>query len=301
MSALQSLLAQVPRPASKGHRSRGRAWASTLFSALCLLVCLSAWAPGLLGSDGSPVWRALHARWAQGLVLSVLGGFYLALARRRRGARARARDNLTGVLLLAAGRADEAAAHYDRLAREETASPLHRAVYLGNRGVVALVQGEVALGRQLLAEALRSGQFRADSSPFPGGYYAAWMARSHALQGDLPTAHVYREEAAALLPPNRRATLLIADAVMLLRSGTVTATVEAIEASWMGAEGELAGHERRALRALHAFALAQLGREPEAEAVLAGLWPHVPNQLEYLGRDWPELGRFLRARTPSPA
>lgn len=295
MAELRELLARIPRPPRAdrvAHRSplsgagRYAALFATAVAAFLLFVLLPA-APraGLL-----PTLRLYGPPGLFGLVFAAL------LVRNVRLRRV-VFQNADGIFLAASGRSAEAATLYARLSREVRGTNPYHALFVGNRGVAACAQGDLASGRPLLAEAMRSGWFDAPRPTAPSGYFAAWLSRADALEGDLPSARAWREVADALLPTGRKAMLLATDAILHIRAGQPGRAADAIAGAWMGAEGELPAHERRILRTLHAYALGLAGREPEVEPVLAGLWPPVPGALEVFLRTWPELAGFLTGRS----
>ena len=299
MAELSELLAVIPRPKAPHLRLRRHSRLGVLGRRLApyfavwlasAAILYAAWLPGtskaLLGFLLQP--GTLVATFA--LIFAL---FYVRVLLLRR----LVQSNVEGILYISSGRATQAAALYDELSRRGRGRMPYHALFVGNRGVVATLQGELGRGRELLGEALRSGWFTGESSSAAGGYFAAFLSRNFALDGDMRAAAAWREIATVLIPSTRKGTLLLADAVILLRSGHPNRAAEAIAAQWMGAEGELGAHERRALRALQAFALSQVpGRDVEVEEALAGLWPAVEGQLDYLGVRWPELRSFVTTR-----
>ncbi|MBS2027862.1 MAG: hypothetical protein JST54_08175 [Deltaproteobacteria bacterium] len=299
MAELPELLAPIPRPTAPHLRLRRHRRLGVLarrlapYAAVWLAsvgILYAAWLPGaskvVLGFLLQP--GTLVAVFA--LIFAL---FYLRVVALRR----LVQRNVEGILYISSGRAAQAAALYDDLALRGRGRMPYHALFVGNRGVVATLQGQLEQGRILLGEALRSGWFTGETSTAAGGYFAAFLARNFALEGDMRSAAAWREVATVLIPSTRKGTLLLADAVILLRSGHPRRAAEAIAAQWMGAEGELGAHERRALRTLQAFALSQVaGRDDEVEEALAGLWPPVEGQLDYLGVRWPELRTFVASR-----
>lgn len=297
MAELRELLEPIPRPPPGHQRVRRRtALAGTGRYAALFVTAVAAWLAFLLLPPrlALPLEVLLLRRY--GLVAVFLVVFAVLLARMFR-LRRRVLQNHEGLFLAASGRRMEATVLYERLARGVRGSNPYHALFVGNCGVCAGLAGNFERARPLLAEPLRSGWFDAPRVTTPAGYFAAWLARTYALEGDLRTASAWRELAVEMLPPGRKGVLLLADAVILIRSGHPGAAADAISAAWMGAEGELPAHERRALRAVQAFALHRGGRAAEVEPALAMLWPPVPNQLGYLAAHWPELERFLTARS----
>jgi len=299
MGELEALLRAIGRPQVGHHRVRRfgpirQALRRTVPYLLMFAATYLAFSLASVREPGRMLRIVDAALSTRGLVL-LFAAIFAVVFWRRRALRRLTVANNEGAILCAGGRRDEAVALFESLARRGRRHLPYHALFVGNLGVAKVIRGELAEGKALLGEALRSRWLTRANPSAAGGAFAAWLSRTYALENDLRVARSWREVASALLPPRRRGALLIADATILLRAGHAGAAADAISAGWMGAEGELPGHERRALRALHAFALAQAGRDAETASALAGLWPPIPNQLDYLGASWPELRGFLAA------
>lgn len=293
MADLGPLLAQIPRPPAPSRLAFGAALRAKLRAWMALaLVAGAVLALVVLGPEHG---LRLDARGvAGGTVLLFLASFVVLYGRQLR-VRRLLRANNEAMILPAANRLPEAAARYEELVRRGRGLVPYHALFVGNRGAIAFHQGDLERARVLLAEALRSGLFT-QGEDGTGAYFAAMLGRTLAQQGQLADAATCRQVASALAPPGRRGMVRVLDALLLLRSGHAAAAANQLASGWMGLEGELSAHERRLLRAVHAFALSQTpGHADEVERVLAALHPPMPQLLRAVCAGWPEMERFLGA------
>jgi tetratricopeptide (TPR) repeat protein len=297
MVEVLGLLAGIARPEAPYRlRRRLRVPANLGRVAALLAIFLVTYAAvrqrGRLGPTSDAVLGRLLSPWG---ALGPLAIFFAGNLAWQRSQRQLLQQNNEAMILPAANRVGEAAQRYDDLVRRARSQPLHHALFVGNRGAIAFHQGLPERARVLLAEALRSGHFTQSEPDGAGAYFAVMLGRTHLQLGQLDEAASWREVASALAPPNRRALVRLLDAALLLRRGQPAPAAQQIESGWMGSEGELSAHERRHLRALHAFALSQLpSREDDCHRVLAALDPPMPELLASACAGWPELEHFLR-------
>lgn len=202
--------------------------------------------------------------------------------------------------LLAAGRVTEAAEEFEALTREGRSVPLLHALFVFNRAVTYHQAGQLEKALSLLAAVVHSGWSRANQIPNFHGLLLAEAATCLALLGDLAAADRLARRAHEHIGEPQRGRVMVAEVVILLRSGKAKAAAEHIREHYFSAEGTVGARGARAVRLLWAFALSGLPADQAAgidlERLLAGTYPHAQDEFDHLIVRWPELARFVAER-----
>ena len=154
MAELAALLQGLPRPEPGPFRVRRRRGALERLRKLAPIAVLWLGSYALI-TFPNPVGLWLLGHGALNLAVFAMSVFAVAFAvvyGRSLQLRQMLQSNSEGIVLLGSGRTDEAAVLYTQLARRARGRLPHHALFVGNRGVVAIQQGDHALGRSLLGE-----------------------------------------------------------------------------------------------------------------------------------------------------
>lgn len=204
-------------------------------------------------------------------------------------------QNQAAVNLLNAGRIDEAAVIFDELTRSERNTPAH-AVYVFNRAVAYMLQGRPARAYSLFNAVLRSHSFHFGFSNSYLPLLYVEVATCLALMGELVAARGHRDSATKSLQEQERGRLVFLDALILTRQGHYGAAAEFASKRYREAEALLRVPTCKALRLVHAFALAKDGKQRTSEfrSLLDGVRPSRAGEFDWIAADWPEFGAFLK-------
>lgn len=203
-------------------------------------------------------------------------------------------QNQTAVSLLNAGRIDEAAEIFDRLARSERNTPGH-AVYVFNRAVAYMLQGRPRRAYSLFNAVLRSHAFHFGFSHNYLPLLYVEVATCLALMGEMADARRTRDDAARALQDHEFGRLVFLDAVLLAREGHDAAVCELATTRYHEAESLLRVPTLKALRLVHAFALARSGSRSSSRfnTLIQGVRPARRGEFAWIGAEWPEFRAFL--------
>jgi tetratricopeptide (TPR) repeat protein len=226
---------------------------------------------------------------------------------RRRRVIAMLRDHEDAVHLVTAGEIERARSIFaDLVARARTMPALHALFSLGLAGT-ELDGGEPSMALERLESVRTSGWIGARG--MLGGQRPVLhgrLALAHAQRGDHDAAMVELDRAHALLPAARRGSLLLADAVVLLRATQPRDARARIAEDLSRARQLLSASKVGCIRMLAIWA-ARLEERPDyrtaaVDADLGDLLADEPTRtaLLRLARGWPELGEFLAAHGVGP-
>lgn len=205
--------------------------------------------------------------------------------------------NQTAVNLLNAGRVDEAGRIFEDLSDSERNTAAHP-VYVFNRAVAYVLQGRPRRAYSLFNAVDRSGAFTFGfaSSYLPLLYIE--IGTCLALMGQLEAAREFRHRISKSLDRGDWGRVVFLDALLLVRTGDHEAAQGYIREHWRAAEGMLRVPTMKALRLIHAFSLARLGREPTPEfrSLVEGVRPCRSGEFDWIGAEWPEMLAFLQGQ-----
>lgn len=204
--------------------------------------------------------------------------------------------NEAAAAMIGAGEISRAAEELDALCAEGTGMPLLHALFVFNRGVAFLHQGEYSRALSLFAAVLASKWTRTTQIPNFHGLVLGEAALALALAGDSEHAQQLRSAARQHLPETSHGRLILLDAILALRTGDHRAAAGLIKQNYHQAEGQIGARGTRALRLLWAYALersADASHQRDIQRLVDGAWPFQPGELEYLLGSWPELRAFL--------
>lgn len=203
-------------------------------------------------------------------------------------------QNQAAVNLLNAGRVNEAAQIFDQLSRSEQNTPAH-AVYVFNRAVAYTLQGRPKRAYSLFNAILRSHAFHFG---FSAGYLPLLyieVGTCLALMGDLSAARRHRDEAAKAMQAQDAGRLVFLDVLLLVREGEYVAASELATTRYREAESTLRVPTLKALRLVHAFALAKMGHRGSARfnTLVQGVRPARRGEFGWVGAEWLPFRAFL--------
>jgi tetratricopeptide (TPR) repeat protein len=204
-------------------------------------------------------------------------------------------QNQTAVNLLNAGRVDDAAHIFDRLTQTERNTPAH-AVYVFNRAVAYMLQGRPRRAYSLFNAVLRSHAFHFGFSHMYLPLLYVEVATCLALMGEVQEARTQRGEALKVLQEHEHGRLVFLDALLLVRQGHFGAVDDLARNRWRQAESLLRAPTLKALKLVHAFALAKLGQQNSREfrGLVDSVRPGKRGDFEWVGAEWAEFRTFLR-------
>ena len=131
------------------------------------------------------------------------------------------------------------------------------------------------------------------------------LATAHALRGDLHAAQHWLHQAHATVSHAKRGALLLADAIVAVRTGRPRDALAMMDAGWAQAEGVLSAIQVRTLRLLRAFAMEQARRRPgstrRSSARLLAVRPFPPGAYDYVGASWPSSRTSYEGMGSRPA
>ncbi len=204
------------------------------------------------------------------------------------------RQNQNAVNLLNAGHVEEAAQIFDRLTHTERNTSAH-AVYVFNRAVAYVLQGRPRRAYSLFNAVQKSRAFSFGFSNMYLPLLYVEMGTCLALLGHLEQAHQYRQQAYQKLKKEEHGRIMFLDALLLARGGQFGAVVQSLRGRDQEAEAMLRVPTRRALRAIHAYALRRLGEQDSTRfrTLVEGARSRR-GEYDWVGAEWPEFRRFLR-------
>lgn len=283
-------VAQRPRPDDRRHHIIGRRTSGALVVVTGVIAALAA------------VLAVTTIQNTMGLATVVCLYFAVFAFQIARGGRARELldFNEGAVAKLQAGRADEAAVELDALCKRARVVPRYHALFVLNRGVTAMQQGEFETASRLFGEVLRSDQL-------PGRNKAWQMYKGLALSGAgeaairlgrISEAEAALEAARSELSEERRVTLAPLEAMINLRSDRPEHAERALSEHWDSLQGMVSGATMREVCLLRAFALSKLDSSGDRRSLRKQLEeaarPFEPGRYDNLARHWPEFGEYLR-------
>lgn len=203
-----------------------------------------------------------------------------------------AKRNVAAGQELKAGRVDEAAETFEKLARKHQFHP-HHPLFVHNRATCYLVNGELKRAVSLFNAARRSEELQ----PFTAGrtqdYPTTQFALALALLGEHQEGDRILSEVEDDTQHEVFGLTVLPRAVIMLRSGHPQEAVDHLTRHWSDAEGLAGSRTAKALRVVRAFALEQTGGDAgEIEQLMAGISPYEPREIEWLWVEWPELKSF---------
>lgn len=262
-----------------------------------------AWSASVLGvgaAFGAGAFLAAQMAFGAAGFIPLLGAYGALIAwsvDRRRKMVDCVRENDDAVALLNAGDVAKAESTFEHLIRKSRANPGYNALFVYNRGVAFLRRGEFDRAISLFHAVLDSGWLNSSRMPFRPLLFSG-LATAHALRGDLHAAQHWLHQAHATVSHAKRGALLLADAIVAVRTGRPRDALAMMDAGWAQAEGVLSAIQVRTLRLLRAFAMEQLppapGLDEEIQRQLLAVRPFPPGAYDYVGASWPEFAHFLR-------
>jgi tetratricopeptide (TPR) repeat protein len=253
---------------SPGHEAHGDLWSGLAF-------ILSGWPFLLIGLVIFYLWWQFH------------GGAQFQLAQE------------PGLVALAEGQFDDAAAIFRGLAEKHRRQMQYASVARYNLAIVLMRHGklESAIAELIAVETGAGLLYAADIRRLA----AISLGECYALRGDLDTSRRWVDEARKRLGRgqhrNTAACLLrLAEAVLDCRAGRFDEALRGLERDWRQLEGTLALPYMRVGYLMRAYATAQLGgpRGEGAATPFVTLLRGAP--LDHLAVEWPELRTFLAAQ-----
>jgi hypothetical protein len=129
---------------------------------------------------------------------------------------------------------------------------------------------------------------------------AGQIACLYAFRGDPAAADRWIDEALARAKKSASprlidGTITLARAVNAIRRDEREAASRDLAAAWEALEGTLVASELRPFRVLRAFATARGDAAALCAAARAALTESRPGELDWMGKEWPELRAFLEA------
>jgi hypothetical protein len=240
--------------------------------------------PGDASFDRVVVWLPL-------LFAVLFAGFYVV-------ARRAARRNQRGLDRLAAGDLDAAAAIFRELSR----GSVFAAPAACNLGLALLRMGDVRGALAAFAAAERA--LRPRGRGLLAGLVAGSIALCDALLGDLDAAEAWSMAARARLtrPGHPSRLHLVAEALVLGRSGRDEAAARRLAECWGEIELTTSADLMRGVRLVRAYAVERAGGTAgEVEALLAGARPFRPGEYAWLSAGWKEMEVWLALKGFAPA
>lgn len=234
------------------------------------------------------------------VVIALLSPLVLRRLRTRARSRTWLSRNEDALANLRAGKVGEAVDAWDTLARESKGAPLHHAIYCHNLAVGLMDAAEHEAAVALFRANLASGWPKVKALGELETKVHVMLALALALKGDLDDAERLRASLEPRLSAARKATTLLVDAVIAARRGRAPAFAPD-PTLWRDAEAQLLPRHARALRAVLAFvarssfgaAYRESPQSAEVDKILATSPPITAGEVDFLGRSWPEMQRFL--------
>lgn len=242
----------------------------------------------------------VNAKFTQAAMLAAVGVIFLVLMSLRHRFRVPRwmKRNDAAVSRLGSGEIELASVELENLCHEARPAPLLHALFVFNRGVAYIHQGQPRRALQLFSAILQSAWTRSQQITNFHGMVLAESALALALIGELERAALFRRIAAEELD-SAIGRLVFVDVLLALRRGEWKAAASIARSQFRAAESQRGGHGARALRVVWAFAASQLPsdgeRSREMQRLLDGAYPYEPGELDYLAVEWPELAKFLIA------
>jgi tetratricopeptide (TPR) repeat protein len=233
---------------------------------------------------------------ALGLAVSCFIAHGVSFRLRSRRLASLATRNEQALALLGGGRLQEAARVFDSLVDASSRYPDNHSIFVMNRALVHLQEGDLDESSALLSMLAAMNTFDKSGYAEPRFQLFKSLSLVEALRGELASAAVWLTRAAQTISPRRRSLLLDLEAIIEARRGSYAAAAAKIEAGWQEAEGVLPLQGIKLLALLHGFALeaadVKAGRNDEVERLVAMARSLPPGSYRFLATRWEELHAF---------